>query len=243
MPSVTVFTRGSISLAVSGALLSATSVLSADISPPAGLDWISNLGVTVVNVDAFPDHVLVVAPCVSARNYCVLQTGDVVQGQTLHAIRRKDMTLNEGDIEKPKVGTDFFEKDPRVLRPGFNIDPGTFTTAVAHTGVRAARYFVKVEKIGDEGVEARFVRAEFQCRNGAKVEADWGPSQAEPPVASCPVQDDDGRLVAADAGIARATEPLPSRPPPTGSRLIWLGAVAVCLGLVGFGALLRDKKS
>lgn len=250
------------------ALLAATDARS-DISPPPGYEWLLDRRVHVVRVPA--DHLIVLWPCddgpeLSLEPYCVIRAGDTVRPNgSLWAIpyakvetapyrpKQPDPRARPGElvILKPRIAhheADFFAKDPRVVRPGFSLTPSGFDRIVQNAGVEGAVHSLSVDRVGDRGIEARFVSAKYRCRDGKTVDVAWGPRQDQVPMPSCSVTNADEQR-SADAGNPNAT----TEPPPRGAsrskatvsrQAIWLGVALGFLGLVGAGVLLvRNKRS
>jgi hypothetical protein len=264
--------RGTLATALGMAALAASVHARADIDPPAGYDWVRSVRVVVENT--LPDHVLVLWPCyggpqLSLEPYCVIRAGDTVDPNgLLYALPAKAVKLEkyaptepdprarpgEVVIVDPKIRhgeAKFFKDDPRVVRPGFALDGRRLGMAPSDTGIAAATYFVQVERAGEKGVEARFVRAKYRCRSGGEVEL-GGPKQDEPPIPSCSVDDDHGRpMLLGDAGPVKrgATGELPEKPAPrrllslSPKQAIWLGALVSSLGLIAFGVVAKRKRS
>lgn len=265
--------RGTLATALGMAALAVTVHARADIDPPRGYDWVRSVRVTIENT--LPDHVLVLWPCyagpqLSLEPYCVIRAGDTVDPNALlYALPAKDVKLekyapaepdprarpDEVVIVDPKIRhreAEFFKDDPRVVRPGFALDGRRLGMAPSDTGIAAATYFVRVERAGAKGVEARFVRAKYRCRSGAEVELAWGPKQDQPPIPSCPVDDDHGSpMLLGDAGpvergVTGELSESPTRPrllSLSPKQAIWLGALVSSLGLIAFGVVAKRKRS
>lgn len=239
----------------------------ADIDPPRGLEWLHQREVEVANLAAFRDWVFVAWPCNSGlefQGYCVIrpETGAFYQQGTLYALSARDAQLGPvPDVRRPvlRLGrlavTDeqkFFQGDPRLVRPGFDLDPWGAATA-KNIGARSVRFRVQIDSVGAEGVKAHFTSARYECRNGAMLEVPWGPDQQQAPLPRCPATDDWGQLIGpfdggvaapgATAGLAPAWERPSGLPVPRG-HAIWLGVFVTSLSLLGAGLLLRrDAKT
>jgi hypothetical protein len=254
--------RHAVSVALALEFTFALAPVAADISAPDGRRWIRDLGTIVENVDEFPDYVLVAYPCRSAvtfsiDDYCIAKKGEILLGDNLYAIPKKAIELREISekngvalggsvvvIDKPSidVASEFFTKDKRVIRPGFDLRGKLFGTSVQNDGVVGARYVARIESVGRDGVKGKYVRAKFECKSGTKVEVDWGATEDEPPVPRCPVTDDRGELRAVSETNARGDAAIvPLRRPPTKARTIWLGILIASLGLIGMGALFGKR--
>jgi hypothetical protein len=239
------------------ALVLAAPASLADISPPAGRRWIAERGTTIVNADEHPDWVLVAWPCrpevhVSLDSYCIPKKGESLHADSLYAIAKKDVTLGvrEKDtpfIERPEISSEsqFFLKDPRVVRPPFALSRTSFRSTVDGLGVVGAWYFARIDAIDAKtGVTGRFVRVKYECRSGATVELEWGPNQEEAPLPRCPVTNDRGeRVPVSDAPLPGEGTIVDVRPPPSRARTIWLGVMIASLGLIGVAALWRKQQS
>jgi hypothetical protein len=253
-----------------GATLATVGAARADIDPPAGYEWLRASRTTITNARAFPDYVFVAWPCPQSylvEEYCVVDPDQSTEVRgTLFALSTRDATVGpkkewDADMTRaweaaPRVlirpafqnERTFFEKDPRVVRPGFVLQSRWTDMLVRNTGVRAAEFFVEISKVGPAGVDARFVRAKYTCKNGGEVDLAWGPSQDEAPIPICPVLDDQGQLIQfVDGGKASpgATSALPaswsekSLLPLGREQLIWGGVLSTSLSLLGAGLLLR----
>jgi hypothetical protein len=243
----------------------------ADISPPDGFAWLHGHRVRIENVVA--DHVLVLWPCddgaqFSLEPYCVLRAGDLVHPNgAIYALPANAVKTapyrpalpdprarpNETVIVEPKIELEskFFREDRRVLRPAFDLYWRTPKMVAEGAGVDSAVFVLRIERVGPKGVEARFVRAEYQCRNGLALDLAWARGAEHPPVPSCPVTDDRGQVIppgdggpenrGATAELAPDVAPGPTLPV-TPRQAIWLGIALSSLGLIGVGLMLRREK-
>jgi hypothetical protein len=135
-------------VACCAAVVSITTRAGADIDPPAGLDHLSAHELVLENPGDFSDWVFVMYPCAVLRGaplsldpYCILRETKPGEGariahlSTIHALRTSDVTVTydpkggvHGDgawsLTRPKIEdeTAFFERDRRVVRPGFTPD-------------------------------------------------------------------------------------------------------------------------
>lgn len=237
----------------------------ADISPPAGYDWLSHREVEISNLEAFPDWVFVSDRCGPrdlVQEYLVVRPREVLDCTygTLYALPAREVRTRPVEqwsgpppaplrIVEPAIADakKFFETNPRVVRPGFVLDPWGSTTA-KNVGARAVRFRLRVDAVGTGGVKAHFTSARYECKTGAFVEVEWGRDQREPPLPRCPVTDDHGQWVGALEGGVPApgatSVPGPTEPPadsPRRDRTLWLGVVVTSLSLLGAGLLLREK--
>ncbi len=222
----------------------------ADIDPAPGLEWLSAYDVVLENAADFPNHVFVTFPCfgepvaTSLNPYCVVREGDADPrwklhlGGTLYAIPARHVKLSrDGEtglwrFDAPQITDEeaFFERDVRVVRPGFLVPSGPLSSAPEGVGIRHATYYLRVESVGRDGVVARFSRAKYRCASGAELELPWDPARAEPPVPICPPAEH----LTLSPGLPGA----PPRPPPD-LRMVWFGVALASASLLLGGLLLR----
>ena len=246
------------------AIVVATSVpASADISPPAGLEWVREREVIVESVAEFRDWVVLAAPCTGPdyQSYCIVhEATPIYPNGHLYAMLTRDVVVRPSEhdgrtptIAKPNLGLDaeeFLRKDRRVARSSLHLGSPRLAAAHENSGVSSATYFVRIERITAQGLDARFVRARYRCGDGAYVERDWGPDQSEPPLPGCPARDDQGAVMepsGAGAGPAgerpsfSPADPAAVRFPYGRGGIFWLGAALASASLLGVGLLLTGR--